>query len=125
MVSIDTADLYFQTQVLHNDLWVNADEATKGRALKNAENTLYRSYRQYNPTLKPLPDIAVFEQAYFLLLIDETIQRAALGVKQVSVSGISVSVDAQAYPISPETKLIISNDSGGVSMGVRLGRSLL
>jgi hypothetical protein len=118
MLDIQTADTYFQTEVLLNEAWVNADTATKQRALKNAENMLYRAFRHFNKTTKPVPEIAVFEQAYFLLLVDETIQKSALGVKQVSVSGISISVDAPSYPISPEVRMIL----GGT---VRVGRSRL
>ena len=124
MVNIQTADLYFQTEVFLNDAWVNATEAQKGRALKNAENMIYRSFPRFNPNDKPVPDIAVFEQAYFIMLIDETIQKSALGVKQVSISGISISVNAPSYPISPEVQAIMKNLDGGHS-GVRLGRSVL
>lgn len=117
-VSVANADTYFQNEVLLNDAWVNATAPQKQRALKNAENMLYRFYRQYVPVDKPVPDNAVYEQAYFLLLVDETVQKSALGVKQVSVSGLSISVDAPSYPISPEVKMIM----GG---GVRTGRSAL
>jgi hypothetical protein len=118
MVSVQNADTYFQTEVLLNEAWVNADDNTKSRALKNAENMLYRAFRRFNKETKPVPEVAVYEQAYFILLIDETVQKSALGVKQVSVSGISISVDAPAYPISPEVRMIL----GG---SVRTGRSAL
>ncbi|UKL30007.1 hypothetical protein [Bacillus phage PK2] len=118
MVSIQNADTYFQTEVLLNDAWVNADQDMKSRALKNAENMIYRYFKRFNKETKPVPDVAVFEQAYFILLIDETIQKSALGVKQVSVSGISISVDAPQYPISPEVRMILGGN-------VRVGRSRL
>lgn len=117
-VTIADADTYFQTQVLHNQLWLNADSSTKQRALNNASNMIYRAYKNYDATNNPVPDIAVFEQSYFILMIDETIQRSALGVKQVSVSGISISVQAPFYPIAPEVVMIL----GGT---VRVGRSRL
>jgi hypothetical protein len=121
-ISLIEADSYFQNEVLLNQLWLDATTEMKNRALKNAENMLYRFYGQFNPTTKPVPDKAVYEQAYFLMLVDETIQKAALGVKQVSVSGLSISVDAPSYPISPEVKLIMKNVGAG---GVRVGRSIL
>jgi hypothetical protein len=117
-VTVQNADTYFQNEVLHNQLWLDATTETKTRALKNAENMLYRAFKNYNSETKPLPDNAVYEQAYFLLLVDETIQKSALGVKQVSVSGLSISVDAPRYPISPEARMIL----GGT---VRTGRSAL
>lgn len=122
MVTVATADQYFQTEVLLNDAWVSATPEMKARALKNAENQLYRFYQGFDTLLKPVPDYAIYEQAYFLLLVDETIQKSALGVKQVSISGISISVDAPAYPLSPEVKLIMKKVGAG---GVRLGRSSL
>lgn len=117
-VSVENADTYFQTEVLHNQLWLDATPDMKSRALKNAENMLYRAYRRYNLETNPIIDTAVYEQSYFLLLIDETIQKSALGVKQVSISGISISVNAPFYPISPEVTMLI----GGK---MRLGRSVL
>jgi len=113
------ADTYFLNEVLHNELWVEADIDKKQRTLKNAENMLYRFYGTFDPIQKPIPEQAVYEQAYFLMLIDETIQKAALGVKQVSISGLSISVDAPKYPISPEVKMIMKKHGAG---GVRLGR---
>jgi hypothetical protein len=121
-VTIETADTYFQTEVLLNDAWVNATLEQKGRALKNAENSLYRFYRRFDRVEKPIPEQAIYEQAYFLLLVDETIQKSALGVKQVSISGVSISVNAPSYPLSPEVKQIMVAHGAG---GVRLGRSRL
>lgn len=123
-VTVENADTYFQNEVFLNDTWVNSDSTSKQRALKNAENMLYRFYTALDPVEKPAPDVAVYEQAYFLMLIDETIQKSALGVKQVSVSGISISVDAPKYPISPEAKAIIFKELG-IGVTVRLGRSRL
>jgi hypothetical protein len=117
-VTVTDADAYFQNEVLHNELWVNATTDVKTRALNNASNMIYRFYKAYDPVNNPVPDKAVFEQSYFLLLIDETIQKSALGVKQVSVSGISISVDAPHYPISPEVRMILGGN-------VRLGRTIL
>ncbi|MEH7116905.1 hypothetical protein V7128_05685 [Neobacillus vireti] len=121
-VSVTNADAYFQNEVLHNQLWMDATLETKQRALKNAENMLYRFYRNFDPVNKPVPEQAVFEQSYFLLLVDETIQKSALGVKQVSVSGLSISVDSPKYPIAPEVKMIMATVGAG---GVRVGRPLL
>lgn len=124
MVTVALADAYFQNEVFLNDLWVNASESDKQRALKNAENMLYRYYPMLDPEKRPLPHKAIFEQAYFLMLVDETIQKAALGVKQVSVSGVSVSLNGSTYPISPEVKLIVSKELGvvGGAGSVRVGR---
>lgn len=120
MVNLLEADTYFDEQVLHNAPWLASDTETKERALRNAENMLYRFFPRYNKEEKPLPVESIYEQAHFIMLIDETIQKSVLGVKQVSVSGVSISVQAPNYPISPEAKMIIIG--GG---GTRTGRSLL
>lgn len=121
-ISLQEANAYFETEVLLNDAWVEADNTKRQRALKNAENMIYRYFQTLDPITKPVPNIAIFEQAYFILLIDETIQKSALGVKQVSVSGITISIDAPSYPISQEVKLIIQKEVGSGGNGVRLGR---
>ena len=118
MVSVTNADTYFQEEVFDNADWLNATEEDKRRALKNAENQLYRFYPRFKPDIKPIPEKAIYEQAIFLLRIDETVRNASqLGVRQVSLSGLSISVDAPKYPISPEVKLIVSQAGGG-----RVGR---
>jgi hypothetical protein len=126
-VTVENADTYFQNEVFLNDAWVTADNASKQRALKNAENMLYRFYKALDPVDKPVPDKAVYEQAYFIMLIDETIQKSSLGVKQVSVSGIAISLDnygkaTRGLPISPEAQAVISQETG-IGGGVRLGRT--
>lgn len=122
-VTLEGANSYFQNEVYLNDTWVSASDIDKQRALKNAENQLYRFYTTFDIVLKPLPDIAVYEQAYFLMLVDETIQKASLGVNQVSVAGVSISTKAVSYPISPEVRQLIYQQYG---IGkVRVGRSTL
>jgi hypothetical protein len=128
-ITVENADAYFQNEVFLNDAWVNADTASKQRALKNAENMLYRFYKALDPVDKPVPDKAVYEQAYFIMLIDETIQKSALGVRQVSVSGIAISLDTygkttRGLPISPEAQAVVSQEAG-IGGGVRLGRTVL
>lgn len=127
-ITVEMADSYFENEVFLNDLWTSADIKAKSRALKNAENMLYRFYTNLDPVERPVPNVAIFEQAYFIMLVDETIQRSAHGVKQVSVSGMTVSVESRSYPISPEAKIIIQNETGeigGNGATVRVGRYAL
>jgi hypothetical protein len=118
MATVADADTYFTTEVFHNDLWVALDADSKQRALNNAENMLYRFFKGYNKDTKPVDDKAIYEQAYFILLIDDTIQKAPLGLKQVRVQGITIQVDKTTYPIAPDARLILYGS-------VRLGRTVL
>jgi len=115
-VSLGNAETYFATKVLHNTEWVEADPVTKQMALSNAEVQLYRIYNNYDPNEKPLPDEAVFEQALWMLRIDDSIRKAEQGVKTVSVSGVAVVVEAVNLSVAPNAALIL---------GRRIGRTVI
>lgn len=115
-VDLATANAYFQNEVLHCQEWLEADDTTKQKALKNAENQLYRIYKNYNPDTKPLPDQAIFEQALWLLRIDDAIRRAEMGVTAISVGGVNVNVSRVDLSVAPEVYRII---------GRRIGRSVI
>ncbi len=111
-VTVANAEVYFATQVLHNDEWVAADPAQKQRALANAKALLYRVYRNFSESTKPIPDKAVYEQALWLLRVDETIRKAEMGVKIISVSGMQIAVDKAPRTIAPQAVLIIGRRAG-------------
>jgi hypothetical protein len=115
-IDVLSADTYFTTEVLHNTEWVTADGDMKSRSLKQAERMLYQVFKKYNATSKPLPEIAIFEQAIYLLRKDETVRKAEMGVTNTSVAGISISAKG-ASRISPEVYQIILADGG-----MRVGR---
>ena len=115
-ITITDANTYFTSFVLHNTEWVDADQDRKQRALNNAANQLYRMYRHsYNETAKPLPDEAVFEQAIWLLRIDDSIRKSEQGVSSISVSGINISVQKVNLSVAPEVINIL---------GRRVGRTI-
>lgn len=111
-VTIAEAEVYFATLVLHNDEWVEAEPGQKQRGLANAKALLYRVYRNFNDEGNSLPDEAVFEQALWLLRIDETLRKAELGVKAISVSGMQIAVDKAASMVAPQAVLIIGRRAG-------------
>lgn len=113
-VTLGDAEAYFAVNVLHNEEWTEADAARKQRALTNAKNILYRVYKNYNETTKPLPDAAVFEQALWLLRADEAIRRSEFGVNSVTVGGMQISIERINTTVAPQAALII---------GRRVGRS--
>ncbi|SFH23063.1 hypothetical protein SAMN05660649_04370 [Desulfotomaculum arcticum] len=110
--TVANAEAYFATQVLHNDEWVAADPTQKQRALANAKAQLYRIYRNFNDAEKPLPDEAVFEQSLWLLRIDDTLRKAEMGVKIISVAGVQIAVDKAAQTVAPQAVLIIGRRVG-------------
>lgn len=108
MYTYEEAVTYFDTEVLHNQTWLDTDENTRKRALKNAENELYNAFPSYNREKKPLPNNAIFEQALWLLRQDSNIQQAELGVSNINLSGeISISMSGNKQKIAPNTLAII------------------
>lgn len=102
MWSYDGALSYFDAEVLHNQSWLDADEATRNRALKNAEAELYTNFPRYKIGTNPLPEKAVYEQSLWLLRMDDNIQRAELGVTNVNLAGaIQMTVSGGTSRISP------------------------
>jgi len=112
-VTVAEADTYFDTEVLWAEEWTQADATTKGKALTNAENQLYRHYTTYEITdsENQIGSKAIFEQALWLLRLDDTIRKAEQGVKSVSVSGINVTIDKAASYIAPEVVKILGRRS--------------
>ncbi|MBC9786719.1 hypothetical protein H1S01_19960 [Heliobacterium chlorum] len=111
MVDLNRANTYFTNDVLHNEEWVITDNSTRQRALVSAETQLYRLFRIYQPDIRPLPEEAVFEQALWLLGMDETVRKSEQGVKAVSVSGLSITMDG-IRRISPEVIAILGRRVG-------------
>jgi hypothetical protein len=111
-VTVADANTYFETNVLHCAEWGESDDATKQRALNNAANQLYRLYRTYNPATKPVPDVAIFEQALWLLRVDDSIMKAQYGVKSVTVAGIGVAVEDIGRYVCPEARMILGRRVG-------------
>lgn len=116
MIDLETANEYFSTEVLHTEEWDTATDLQKQKALKQAENQLYRFYTNFDRETRPLPDYAIFEQALWLLRIDETIRRAEMGVTSITVSGIQISVSQKDNSIAPAVVSIV---------GRRIGRSVI
>ncbi|MBC9786289.1 hypothetical protein H1S01_17665 [Heliobacterium chlorum] len=111
MVDLSNANAYLTHRVLHNEDWMSADDITRQRALNTAEIQLYRLFRRFQPDIYPIPEEAVFEQALWLLRMDETIRKTQQGVKSVSVSGLSISMD-RVNPVSPEVIAILGRRVG-------------
>ncbi|MTV51052.1 hypothetical protein GJ688_19325 [Heliobacillus mobilis] len=111
MVDLNRANTYFANHVLHNEEWLITDDLTRQRALLSAETQLYRVFRNYQPEKRHLPEEAVFEQALWLLRMDESVRKSEQGVKAVSVSGLSITMEG-IRRISPEVIAILGRRVG-------------
>ena len=109
-LNIAAADKYFDEEVFHNEKWSAADDKSKQRAIKNAENILARHYPSRN-----IPKEAVFEQALWVMKISEARKQAEQGIVNYSIDGISVSLSQIDRSIAPTVTQII---------GRRVGQSL-
>ncbi|MCS0827388.1 hypothetical protein NX029_26090 [Cytobacillus firmus] len=117
MYTYEEAVNYFENEVLHNQAWTSAEEAARNRALKNAENELYNNFRQYKPSVKPLPNKAIFEQALWLLRKDDTILRAEQGVTNVNLSGaVQMSISGNTPKIAPTVIKMLGRRRGRYSV---------
>jgi hypothetical protein len=113
-VNVADADAYFNSEVLWAEEWTSADATTKEKALTNAENQLYRVYTSYTITdvEKQIDNKAIYEQALWMLRLDDSIRKAEQGVRQISLSGITVSIDRAPSYIAPEVVKILGRRTG-------------
>lgn len=109
-VDLTMANTYFETFVIDNSMWTNADEATKRRAIANATRMLERHYRNI-----VIPDEAIYEQALWVLKVSEARKQAEQGVASYSIDGISVTLSQVDRSFSPAVISIL---------GRRIGRSV-
>lgn len=115
MYTYEDAVIYFETEVLHNQPWLDAEETTRKRALKNAENVLYETFTSFNSEKKPLPAKAIYEQALWLLRKDDNVRQAEMGITNINLSGeLSISMSQNQSDIAPTVKTIIRSARGKV-----------
>lgn len=110
-ITLTEANAYFNG-IIHNEEWVNADDTKKQRALQNAEIQLYRIYKKYNPSDNPLPVESIFEQALWLLRIDDTVKRSEQGVTSITVSGMSLNLAQVNNSVAPQVLFILGRKVG-------------
>lgn len=113
MPSLTDAQQYFDTYVLHSEAWDEADDTMRIKALNQAERDLYEYFADdFDAETNPLPDEAIYEQALWLLRIDEALQKAEMGVTNLTVEGISISMYSAPPKISPKALQKIDNGYG-------------
>lgn len=91
---------YIDENILQSVLWDAADTTVKRKAANNA----YESLSRLLPDVFQDKEIAVddiAQQAVFLLKIDDSFQRAELGVVQMSIDGMTLIFRDRDYTIAP------------------------
>ncbi|MFW8618667.1 hypothetical protein ACOJB1_12550 [Enterococcus innesii] len=91
---------YIDKNVLQSVLWDAADETVKSKAVHNA----YESLKRLLPELWADKEMAVddiAQQAIFILKIDDSFQRAEMGVVQMSIDGMTLIFRDREFVIAP------------------------
>lgn len=123
MVTLEDANRYFDTEVLHNEPWVRSDDDRKQRALTQAENILYRHFRDvYSPEGEKLPNAAIYEQALWMLRQNSQFRNQEFGLVGQSVKGIQTQLKGNPISlISPEAQRVIDEDLEESGSGYPVG----
>lgn len=91
---------YIDDNILQSVLWDSSDETVKRKAANNAYESLARLLPDVFADKEiEVDDIA--QQAVFLLKIDDSLQRAELGVVQMSIDGMTLIFRDRDYTIAP------------------------
>lgn len=118
-ITVSDADSYLNESVVHNGEWVAASPEMKQRALNNASRVLYRHYSAYDEETRPIPDEAVFEQALWILRVDDSVRRTEQGATSIQVDGISLSFAQIGRAIAPAVISILGRKVGQSISGRR------
>lgn len=120
-VTVANADVYFNDNVVHYEEWAGADEPKKQRALNQASKMLYRVYGfKYDPERNPVPEEAIYEQALWLLRLDDSIRKKDQGVNMIGVDGIQIMFANTDISLAPEVIRILGRRVGR-TLGARVG----
>ena len=91
---------YIDDNILQSVLWDSSEETVKRKAANNAYESLARLLPDVFADKEiEVDDIA--QQAVFLLKIDDSLQRAELGVVQMSIDGMTLIFRDRDYTIAP------------------------
>lgn len=91
---------YIDDNILQSTLWDVADDTVRKKAVNNAYESLSRLLPDvFADKEVGVDDIA--QQAIFLLKIDDSFQRAELGVVQMSIDGMTLIFRDRDYTIAP------------------------
>lgn len=92
---------FIDENILQSTLWDASSEVVQKKAVNNAELNLKTLIPDMYKGLDSIPVDDLAQQAIFLLKIDDSFQRAELGVVQMSIDGMTLIFRDRDYTISP------------------------
>lgn len=99
MYTVSEIETYVDSNILHSAPFDKATATDREKAVNQATLTLQE---QLNVEDVAIRDVA--EQAVYLFKLDNTLQRAELGVESVSIDGISISMADIDRTLAPTIK---------------------
>lgn len=90
---------YIDENILQSAVWDSADDRVKKKAINNATRILKTNLSKYYPDTIPVEHLA--EQVIWMLKIDDSLQRAEMGITYIQVDGISMNISDIDRTICP------------------------
>lgn len=90
---------FINENILHSEAWDTAEDSKKKKAVNQSTRTLKRYFPNEYADSIPVEHLA--EQSLWILRIDDFISRAELGVTNVSIDGMTVTVKAKDTSLCP------------------------
>lgn len=101
MAVFEEVKSFIDQNVLQSVLWDAADVTVRKKAVNNAEHTLKTLLPDVYKGMDSIPVDDIAQQTIFLLKIDDSFQRAELGVVQMSIDGMTLIFRDRDYTIAP------------------------
>lgn len=115
---VEEINQYILVNVLQSKVWDSSDFTHKRKAINTAERTLKRVLPDIYPKDQPIDIEHLSEQVIWIMKIDDSLQRSELGVKSITLDGISISMDQKDRSIAPfileANDLSVDGFTGGV-----------
>ena len=101
MVILQEVDYFISENILHSEVWDTSDGTKRNKAVNQATRTLMRLFPKVytDPTTIPFEHLA--EQSIWIMKIDDSFQRAELGVTFLMVDGISMNISDKDRSVAP------------------------
>lgn len=90
---------YIEENILQSAVWDNADDRVRQKAINNATRILKTNLSKYYPDNIPVEHLA--EQVIWMLKIDDSLQRAEMGITYIQVDGVSMNISDIDRTICP------------------------
>lgn len=113
---------FIDDNILYSSVWDEADGTVRIKAVNNSINLLLKMLPvRFKFTIEAdLPIDIIANQSVWMLKIDDTVQRAELGITYIQMSGVAVNIHEKDLSIAPYVMkaLNISPDpvTGGITV---------